>query len=408
MAKKTTKSIREIAQVLNKKFGRGTIMTADRAGHVIIPRWSTGIFLLDLRLGGGILENGVFVSGLPAGRWAMSFGQKQTGKTTNFMRAVGVAQRTCANCFRVHPFHKLVPGLVESIDPNTGEVEEKEALLLGDCECGNVRNTVVVWIDQENKWDGVWAACNQIQKERLILCRPCYAEEGADVVEALIESGEIDILVYDSIAAATPSKEIEEETEKHQQGIGARIFNKAVRKWNAALIKRSRACEEGEFRIPTIWLINQIRYKIGVLYGSNETTPGGQGIGFANSVEMRTSGGGSKKDYTIGENGETYAVELGVRITKNQSAPSGGELKYKIAMDHPEYEKGQVIDFKSVFDMGVATGVIEQISAKKFLYNGQEFVNMSSITKMWAANQPIYEETKSVILRSILADDSYA
>lgn len=393
----------KLAEKLNKQFGRGTLMTADRVGHVVVPRWSTGVFLLDLRLGGGTLENGVFTAGLPAGRWSMMYGQKSSGKTTALLRAVGIAQRTCANCFRVHPYDSLVSGEVESIDPNTGRSRHTATKLIGKCECGNPRNAVVAWIDQENKWDGVWAKANRVFEERLVLARPQYAEEGCDVVEQLLYSGEVDIIVFDSIAAAVPAKEIENSSESWQQGLAARIFNKGVRKWNAAIIDRARSCNNGEYRVPTIWLVNQIRYKIGVMFGDPTTTPGGQGIGFANNVEIRTSGG-SQSDYKIDkETGDTLSVNLRFGITKNQSAPSGGKGEYRISLaDTETYRYGQVLDFDDVFAAAERAGIIEAVSARKYSYMGQEFAK-SQITKMWAVNDAVYEETKQAVLAAFLS-----
>lgn len=380
------------ASKIIKTYGAGTIMTADRVSQVVIPRISTGIWLADKATGGG----------LPVGKFTLVYGEKSTGKSTWYIRAVANAQRMCASCYRRV---ELVPGQVETIDPNTGEVKLVDSMVVGSCVCGNPKSFVIAWVDQEGTWDSKWAAAHGVLEERLLLSRPQFAEEAVDIVDGLLDSGAADIVVLDSIAQMSPLKEVEDSAAQFgdHPGMTARIMGTAVRKWGSALQKKFREGLDGSgYGVPSIWLVNQVRLKIGVSFGNPETTPGGKAVGFATSVEIRTSPGEYKVDDKLME---TYHVDLGFKVTKNKTAPARQGARYKICItDHGPYTKGQVMDQSDVLFHALRHGIVEQISDRKLGFMGEEFLGQGRLIEHWATNPSLYEDVKEMVLRKALDD----
>ena len=383
----------KIMRQINKTYGRGTIMTADFVSKVNIPRIGTGIWIADKALGGG----------LPVGRISLVYGDKSTGKTTFYIRAVANAQRMCANCYRRAV---LVPGKVLSHDPNTDESFLVDSMVVGSCECGSPRSFNIAWVDQEGTWDPNWAAAHGVIKERLVITRPQFAEEAVDIVAGLIETeGSADIVVLDSIAQMSPIKEIEDSATEFagHPGMTARLMGAAVRKWNSGLQARFRKSLDKDYMdVPSVWLVNQIRLKIGIAFGSPETTPGGKAVGFATSVEIRTAPGQYKVDDKLME---TYHVELGFKVNKNKTAPARQGGKYKICvMAHGPYTKGQVMDHSDVLFHGLRLGVIEQVTERKIRLGDDEYMGKKALVDYWAANPDVYETVKEMVLQRALAD----
>jgi recombination protein RecA len=172
--------------------------------------------------------------------------------------------------------------------------------------------------------------------DRLILyVRPDTAEEGIDIYDSLLRTGSVDLFILDSLAAMTPSKEIEESMEKWQQGLQARLLNKFCRKTQSSV--NSAAKDFG--RVPTQLWINQLRMKIGVMFGNPETMPGGMGQGFVSSCEVKlwSSGydikeveaiGGDEKDLQVAD-----SVRINFSVEKNKTAPPKGKGSYSMKLD---------------------------------------------------------------------------
>lgn len=180
--------------------------------------------------------------------------------------------------------------------------------------CANPEPSRVVWFDAEGSWTNDWSARMGIDTETAYVIRAEYAEQGIDVADAVIRSGECDLLVVDSVAALTPSVEIEESAEKWQMGVHARLMNKAMRKWTSA----THAGGFSTFNSCSIILINQIRHKIGVIYGSPETSPGGKGIDFHASVIAKIK----RTSYITAEGKDTpEGVNMEAHFIKNKTAP---------------------------------------------------------------------------------------
>jgi recombination protein RecA len=391
---KPPQGIVEFSKAANKRYGAGAIMSASHVRRVAIPRIPTGVWLLDKGLGGG----------LPVGRISQLYGWESSGKTTRAMRALAYAQRMCGNCHRPA---ELGPGEVITIDPNTGEVEMVESMVVTDCICGKPRNIVGAFIDQEGTWDSKWAAANGVFEERLLMSWPEFAEEAVDIVEGLILSDSADIIVLDSVAAMSPSVELEDSAANFSghPGMHARIMGNALRKWNGAIQKKNREAmqEDAEYHVPSIWLINQLREKIGVKFGNPETKPGGNAIKFFTSVEVRLSAHQYKTDDKLME---TYHVEMGFKVSKNKTAPARQAGKYKMAiMDHGEYVKGQIMDQKDVLFHAMRHGLVEKVSDRKYIFAGDTYVGVTKLIEYWATTPDVYEEVKRIVLQMALEDD---
>jgi RecA/RadA recombinase len=277
-------------------------------------------------------------------------------------------------------------------------------MVIGDCECGKTRNLNVVWLDIEGKWNTEWAQGHGVMVERVFLSKPLVAEEAIDIVDAFFMTGVADIVVLDSIEHLIPLKEAEASAEADVIGLRARKLNQGLRKWLYAGRKKFReSLEKKEFRVPSLWMVNQVRHKIGVVFGNPETTPGGKGVGFATAVEVRTSGGSASKYETDEKLMETYAVELGFRVAKNQVAAAQIKGNYKICLKGDDvFHKGQILDHEYVLFHALTHGVVEQISKVKYGFNGQEFHGKAKLVDHWARNPEVYELVKTETLRKSL------
>jgi recombination protein RecA len=387
-------ALARLAMEIMKVHGRGTLMTADRVAHVVIPRVSSGIFVLDRALGGG----------WPAGRISMVYGWESTGKTSLMIRAVAEAQRICGSCFRPAVLGK---GKVETINPNTGEIEIKDSMIVKECSCGEPKSMRVAWVDQEGTWDGEWARRLGVYEERLILSRPLYSEQTVDVIDAIMELRAADIIVLDSIGAMATSKELEETAADAvaQPGYQARIMNHAIRKWTSQLVDKMRiAMKEGiepAKVVPTLWLVNQFRLKIGVVFGNPEVVTGGRGQGFATSVEVRTK----VVKYTTNDKGdETIKVQLGFTINKNKTAAAKQKGVYDLCMSpQGAYHLGDVMDQRATLEWALKVGLVKEVSKLKLGYAGNEYLGKKGLITYWAENPEEYRQVRETVLAQLVA-----
>jgi recombination protein RecA len=219
---------------LIKSLGEGVVSTAADARDITV-KLPTGIFPFDYALGGG----------WPIGRIMHIFGRKSASKTTTILRSFANAQRACANCWRI--FKEIPP------------VGAKASY----CPCKDYREPVCGYMDAEGTLDLEWAKTLGVDLDRLILSRPPVAEEGIDVADVWLRSGEMDLIAIDSIAFLVPLKEQEKESGSLQPGEHARLVNKLVRK----MVSGSLSIQRTTGRYPTVFLLNQIREKIGVMFG---------------------------------------------------------------------------------------------------------------------------------------------
>jgi recombination protein RecA len=274
---------------IEKQFGKGSVMRlGDAVALQDIDVISTGSLALDLALG---------VGGLPRGRVVEIYGPESSGKTTLTLQAVAAAQRA---------------------------------------------GGTAAFVDAEHALDPAYAGKLGVQVENLLISQPDTGEQALEITDMLVRSGAVDIIVVDSVAALTPKAEIEGEMGDSHVGLQARLMSQALRKLTAN-IKRSNTL---------VIFINQIRMKIGVMFGNPETTTGGNALKFYASVrlDIRRVGSIKKGDEVIGN-------LTRVKVVKNKVAPPFRQAEFEILYDSGISREGELID------LGVAHNMVEKSGA---------------------------------------------
>jgi len=285
VAKKLSKEITDLQAKIDKEFGEGSIMPLGNFSPIMIDGISTGSLSLDLALGG---------KGLPRGRVIEIYGAESSGKTTIALHAVANAQKG---------------------------------------------GGVAAYIDAEHALDPAWAKKLGVDLESLLVSQPSYGEEALRIAEMLVKSNAVDMIVIDSVAALVPKSELNNEIGDSSVGVQARLMSQALRVLNPT-INKTRTC---------MIFINQIRQKIGVMYGNPETTSGGLALKFYSSVrlEVRRSSAIKDGDTAIGS-------EIKVKVVKNKIAPPFRVAEIELYHDRGLDLEGDVIKL----------GVEEEIIAK--------------------------------------------
>lgn len=302
---------------------------------------------------------------------ASGFVTHNSSKTTNILRLIGNAQKCCSFCWT----------------PLT--------LKEDGCACGKKRKTVVAWLDVEGVWDHDWASKFLIIDENLLLSQPSSAEQTIDLAHAALQSF-VDILVIDSIAFMTPQVEQDKSAAELTIGVQARLVGNAVRKF----VSTSNELGKTHNYRPTIILTNQMRQKVGVVYGSPDTQPGGLAAGFSTSVEIRTSSGKYEmNDETL----KPLTVENKAKIVKNKTAPPQIEAEWKVAMSKLDYkEVGDILDEEWASKMGELCGLIT-VAPQRVECDGKTFRGVSLLEKYWRENKEDYIKFKAMLMPKILA-----
>ena len=271
---------------IEKQFGKGAIMRLGETTRLDIEALPTGIFLLDKALG---------VGGLPRGRVVEVFGPESSGKTTLTLTVIAQTQK------------------------NKG---------------------IAAFVDAEHAFDPTYAKTIGVNLEELLVSQPDTGEQALEIVETLVRSNAVDLIVVDSVAALAPRAEIEGEMGEAQIGLQARLMSQALRKLTAA-ISKSKTC---------VIFINQIREKIGVMFGSPEVTPGGRALKFYSSVRIDL-----RKIATITDSsGKVIGARIKAKIVKNKVAPPFKEAVFEIRYDEGiSYET-------SLIDAALETGIIKK------------------------------------------------
>ena len=273
---------------IERQFGKGTVMRLGDTEQVAIPSISTGSLGLDIALG---------IGGLPRGRIVEIYGPESSGKTTLALQVIAEAQK-----------------------------------------CGGT----AAFIDAEHAMDPLYAEKLGVEIDDLIVSQPDTGEQALEVTEMLVRSGALDVLVVDSVAALTPRAEIEGEMGDIHVGLQARLLSQAMRKLTAT-IKQTNSM---------VIFINQIRMKIGVMFGSPETTTGGNALKFYSSVRLDIRRIGAVKD-----GDEIVGNETRVKVVKNKVSPPFKQAEFQIMYGKGIYRMGEVID------LGVKLDLIEKSGA---------------------------------------------
>ncbi len=279
-------------------YGKNLLVKAgDVKGLSRVQRVRTGILAYDIAHGGGIA----------CGRIHTILGEYSSGKTALSLKIAAAFQRHCRNCG--HPMFSW------------DELRMRKEPL--DC-CNKQEPCVVVWVDLEKVWDSKWAARLGVNVDDVYIMRPAYAEQMVDVADLAIRSGQADLLVIDSIAAVTPTVEIEKSVEDQQMAEAARLLSKACRKWTSGQTSVSL----GDGRSCTIIAINQIRMKVGLVFGDPRTASGGKAINeYYNSTKTEVK----RTDIVEADNGLCIGIEMEAALKKNKTAPPFRTAKFDLA-----------------------------------------------------------------------------
>jgi recombination protein RecA len=362
--------LEQLFDVARKKYGKEAVVYARDFKFKETPRISTGIFPLDYALGGGV----------PVGRITMFFGNKSSSKTTCILRTIGNAQRLCSACWTTI---RTIPPKKEGEHPGLS------------CQCGEKRKTVIAWLDVEGVWDDTWARrfCNV---DDIILSQPDTAEQTIDLADTYLRSGAVDIIVIDSIAFMTAMAEIERSAAEVVVGTQARLVGVQMRKFVSGI--NQIASQEG--RRPTIIFTNQIRMRVGLVFGNPETIPGGLAQGFATSCEIHCYGG----KYTMDDvSGKPISAEFRCKVEKNKTGPAKMEAEYKMVLSKTEVKDiGEVIDEGWAIQMGENAGLVES-SGTMVTWKGERFRGRSQLEKYWALNKDKYDDFKNELMPLLLS-----
>ena len=280
---------------IEKQFGEGTIMRLGDNASMEIDTISTGSIALDIALG---------VGGLPKGRVCEIYGPESSGKTTLALHVVAEAQKLGGSC---------------------------------------------AFIDAEHALDPIYAKAIGCDVDNLLVSQPDTGEQALTITNKLIESGALDVIVVDSVAALTPAKEIEGEMGDSFVGLHARLMSQAMRKIVANL-NNSKTI---------LIMINQIREKIGVMFGSPETTTGGRALKFYSSVRLDI-----RRIETLKADGEASGNKTRVKVVKNKVAPPFRQAEFEITYGEGISRTGDIVD------IGAQLGIIEKKGAW-YAYDGE-------------------------------------
>ncbi|GLI22506.1 recombination protein RecA [Xanthobacter flavus] len=284
-----TKALDAALSQIERHFGKGSIMRLGKGGKALeIESIPTGSLGLDIALG---------IGGLPKGRVVEIYGPESSGKTTLALHTIAESQKRGGTC---------------------------------------------AFIDAEHALDPIYARKLGVNLDDLLISQPDAGEQALEIADTLVRSGAVDVLVVDSVAALTPRAELDGEMGDNQPGLQARLMSQALRKLTASISKSNTM----------VIFINQIRMKIGVMYGSPETTTGGNALKFYASIrlDIRRIGAIKERDEVVGN-------QTRVKVVKNKLAPPFKQVEFDIMYGEGVSKTGELLD------LGVKAGVVEKSGA---------------------------------------------
>ncbi|GFZ76682.1 protein RecA [Pseudohongiella nitratireducens] len=312
---------------IERQFGKGSMMRLGDKGRETIPAISTGSLGLDVALG---------IGGLPRGRIVEIYGPESSGKTTLTLQVIAECQKKGGTC---------------------------------------------AFIDAEHALDPIYANALGVDVENLLVSQPDTGEQALEIADMVVRSGAVDVVVIDSVAALTPKAEIDGEMGDSHMGLQARLMSQALRKMTGN-IKNSNTL---------VIFINQIRMKIGVMFGSPETTTGGNALKFYSSVRLDIRRIGSIKD-----GDEVVGNETRVKVVKNKVAPPFRQTEFQIMYGKGIYRMGEIID------LGVKLNLLDK-SGAWYAYNGDKIgQGKKNVAAFLEENSELADELEAKIRAELL------
>ena len=317
------RAVEQAISQIERQFGRGSIMKMGEERVIDIPAISTGSLALDIALG---------IGGVPRGRVLEVFGPESSGKTTLALHIAAEAQ---------------------------------------------VKGGMVAFVDAEHALDVGYARKLGVDVDSLLVSQPDTGEQALDITEILVRSGGIDVLIVDSVAALVPRAEIEGDMGDSHMGLQARLMSQALRKLTGA-ISKSKTC---------VIFINQIRMKIGVMFGNPETTTGGNALKFyaTQRLDIRRIGAIKEGDQIVGN-------RTRVKVVKNKIAPPFKEAEFDLIYGHGISKEGDILD------LGVSMGIVSKSGA--WFSFGEERIGQGrqNVKRFLAENTDIRDKIRQLVI----------
>ncbi len=326
MAVDKNKALETALSQIEKQFGKGAVMRLGQNTSMNVSHISTGSLSLDIALG---------IGGLPRGRIVEIFGPESSGKTTLSLHCIAEGQKNGGN---------------------------------------------VAFIDVEHALDPTYAAALGVDVDSLLVSQPDTGEDALEIAEALIRSGAIDVIVIDSVAALVPKAEIEGEMGDSHVGLHARLMSQALRKLAGAISKSNCVAI----------FINQLREKVGVVYGNPEVTTGGRALKFYSSVRIDI-----RRSETIKVNGEMIGSRTRAKVVKNKMAPPFREAEFDIMYGEGISRIGELLD------LAVSADVVQK-SGAWFSYNGTRLgQGRDKVKELLKENTELAKEIEDALMANL-------
>jgi recombination protein RecA len=320
------KALKLTMDKIDKDFGKGSVMMMNEKTNMEIDVISTGSIGLDVALG---------IGGLPKGRVVEIYGPESSGKTTLAIHVIAEAQKKGGMC---------------------------------------------AFIDAEHAFDSVYAKKLGVDIDNLLISQPDYGEQALEIADRLILSGALDVVVIDSVAALVPKSELEGEMGDSKMGLQARLMSQALRKLTATIHKTNSCCI----------FINQLREKIGVMFGNPETTTGGNALKFYASVRLDI-----RRMTQIKDGDEAVGNHVKVKVVKNKVAPPFRQAEFDIIYGEGISKVGEIID------MGVELGIVQK-SGSWFSYNSDKLgQGRESVKQLMLDNPEMANEIETKIREKV-------